>query len=153
MLVLNISTGHINIGMTGQFSNSRNINSGTDQFTTKRMTKFMWMNFPGEQPLHSMRAYCYDIKKGKLFTFKDLFGKYPGYQEIIVSETKKQIRKGGHNPDIIRDFDALAKKAGFYYDQNTIYLFFERGTISKNDNFQTVIDFSVFGEDSYKIFE
>lgn len=109
--------------------------------------------FPGKQPLHFMRSYCYDIKKGKSFTLKDLFGKYPDYRDVIVSETKKQIRQGGHNPDMIRDFDSLAQKAVFFYNQNTINLFFERGTILKDQNFQADIDFSVLGEDSFKIFE
>lgn len=101
----------------------------------------------------SMNSYCFDLEKGRPLTLKDLLGKYPEYRAKIVEKTKKSLRERGLDPALAVDFETLAGKTGFFFDENMIFIYFKKGTIPREDFFSVDIQLSELGEDAEKIFE
>lgn len=101
----------------------------------------------------SMSSYCFDLEKGRPLTMKDLLGKYPEYRAKIVEKTKKRLRERGLDPALAGDFETLAAKTGFFFDENMIFIYFKKGMIPREDFFSVDIQLSELGEDAEKIFE
>ncbi|MFZ5643074.1 MAG: RsiV family protein [Bacillota bacterium] len=108
---------------------------------------------PGRDHVFRLSSYCYDIKNGREFSFKEVLAGMPGCHKTILGEVNRQLREMGHGKANLENYEALAQKGLFYYDEYMIHVIFNKGTLIENESFFASIDVALLGEDFYQALE
>jgi hypothetical protein len=98
-------------------------------------------------------SFCYDLKEGRPITLQDLLGGHPAYSEAVLARVRERLRQSGLDLGLAGDLASLSQKAGFFFNENMICIYFNQGVISQGDGLMVDLSLSDLGEDATEIFQ